>query len=56
MSDNLEIAGLLVRIVRQQGREAFEAGEPKDSCPFEDELSRAAWADGWSRAAQEAKP
>jgi ribosome modulation factor len=48
--DGLAFAMLIVTRCRAEGREAKAAGQPASACPYSDELERAGWLDGWSKA------
>ncbi len=51
MNDALELGMLIVSRCRREGADARRAGTPYRDCPYAEELERAAWLDGWSRAA-----
>jgi ribosome modulation factor len=48
--DSLEMAMLIVARCRNEGRDAKLAGQPESACPYDEELERSGWLDGWSRA------
>jgi len=40
---------MIVNRCRREGAEAAENLEPASACPYDDELERSGWFDGWSR-------
>lgn len=50
-AERLETALLIATRCRREGAEARAANIPYRDCPYTEELERAAWLDGWSRAA-----
>jgi len=45
----LTVGMAIVVRCRREGAEAAACGEPALSCPYDDELQRSGWLDGWSR-------
>ena len=41
---------LIVQRCRREGADAKARGEPAAACPYGEELERAGWLDGWSKA------
>jgi ribosome modulation factor len=56
MNETQEFVALILAGYRDEGRVAERNGEPFAACPYDrdnQELERAGWLDGWSRAAKE---
>ena len=47
--DVLQIAILIVERCRKEGREDCKLGLKYSTCPYEEEIEKAAWLDGWSK-------
>lgn len=47
--DALQIAIMIVERCRKEGAEDSKLGLTASCCPYEEDLEKAAWLDGWSK-------